>query len=1578
MTSEHVTAAFLRCRLGEILRGRPATLAFRVTATNTSREDILFGLLLTNNAGFSVCPSLKLLLYRFVRDRNPRALYGLPSASGDGRRAMTSTVPPSIAAVTAGATSSVPEMHHQPPLQSHQTTVFQPPPAVYVAPSRPPPSAVHVVVKPPDSVSDCGSSSGLGGMAKNDGSSEPSSSANSELSTGAKQRPLALPVTQPYGSGAPAIAVSGPGQPGATRSFYTMTCDANGVPACSNASYFDQVTRLFPAGGQPPYVSVPAGFEGNATIHDLFLHIHSGETLSLMVGTELQMIAGPATIRMVGMAGLTPQALNISMPEGHVLQQVVDPDGVLRHMILSPQSSAPPTLTAPVQNGPGQQTVQTNGQPKPPAYSNHQTTFAASRGPSPSQSPPMLSTPPYPVVHNGGYEMIDLNNPYNARRYTMPQRKASEDKVLANGDEISASGTPISDNADDNETTRSSESEDNDKLKERLSSLSPPKLSFVSSREARLCWEGLDTSEASSSGGPFPHIDGSEFTYDISLFEVLGQSRICVSNFKLQSNGGNNQLTLRGLNPGREYCVTCRANLLERGLYGEPTAPLVFRTQSSVPDPPANLRLIHRGPTWFTLSWAPAIDNGLPIRTYTIHVLKGEADNAEISFDTHNEHVKVHSLEPATGYRVRIYASNSLGRGLPSQDFFVQTAVQGSLRNLAPPKVLTPPTPRSVRLAWTPNPEEVQAYWVEVLDFVRGTHTYRVCSSERPSHSSGSIVINDLQDNCEYRFRLAALTVHGEELRSEPVIARTGFANGNSHSAPASGPQRPPSAAHSYHGQDTPKPPLPSPFALRELMSRSGSARAGSLFTIAWKYSGPGAGSDIAFLLECAEVEADAWKLCYRGSATSHTIGETSPGWNALFFRVAACRRNARSPWSELLKLQPRAPSEPPVVEVPAPSSTSSSAPTELPKKILPLCSVPSIKEVSWNQMTILWACDNADRVVSSEGSTLIFELQRIDSQPIIIYSGVETRFVIEKLKPVEHVQLRVRGVLVDNDGIRLEGGWSPIGSACSLPYSPTPPQNLRVVELESSGCEETTNNSATDGSDASEEGAASGRHFVLEWSAPLKNNGSPVNEYRIFWKDVDSAHDFAMLGSSAETYFPLDHVRAGSSVLFAVAAMNEGGISESSASVEYTAPAKAPSAPRDFHVEAVGIDSVSIGWTIPESNGAAITGYRLQVYCMTSSSNGSTPEEGERNGKRRVGAKGSASAAVAPKPQLVTKRRLFNHQLVTSEETPSRVVATIDSLLAATEYRVVVCAVNVVGKGKGGSFDLETEALPPEPPMLTLLAASSNQLKLKWTATKGVEADSPSHAAALYYFVERENEAGSFSTVYEGDYRTCKVRNLAELSLYRFRIRAARNRRSAPGPWSSVVEFQTTRSPPPPVRGSPSVSEVSEGLFQIDWQPVRCAGEDSDIFYRLQCAPKLLSERHETWKTVYEGLSTSYSFRLPSTSAPYQARVLVVRVHDGEESTSLSSPVQVFSRTPSGTPRKKPAAPTEVPKPAEEMAQPEGGDAKLLSPSKSKFVGRRSRFGWFYRLFGDKHMAIAWSVLVVILTFSLANLFLL
>ena len=51
-----------------------------------------------------------------------------------------------------------------------------------------------------------------------------------------------------------------------------------------------------------------------------------------------------------------------------------------------------------------------------------------------------------------------------------------------------------------------------------------------------------------------------------------------------------------------------------------------------------------------------------------------------------------------------------------------------------------------------------------------------------------------------------------------------------------------------------------------------------------------------------------------------------------------------------------------------------------------------------------------------------MFELQRVDRQhPQICYSGTETEYVLKGLRPVEHLQFRVRAVLLDTEGRRFE-----------------------------------------------------------------------------------------------------------------------------------------------------------------------------------------------------------------------------------------------------------------------------------------------------------------------------------------------------------------------------------------------------------------------------------------------------------------------------------------------------------------------------------------------------------------------------
>lgn len=51
---------------------------------------------------------------------------------------------------------------------------------------------------------------------------------------------------------------------------------------------------------------------------------------------------GPATVRMVSNSG-PPMPMPMQVPPGHMVQQIVDENGILTHVILSPQIPGVPT-----------------------------------------------------------------------------------------------------------------------------------------------------------------------------------------------------------------------------------------------------------------------------------------------------------------------------------------------------------------------------------------------------------------------------------------------------------------------------------------------------------------------------------------------------------------------------------------------------------------------------------------------------------------------------------------------------------------------------------------------------------------------------------------------------------------------------------------------------------------------------------------------------------------------------------------------------------------------------------------------------------------------------------------------------------------------------------------------------------------------------------------------------------------------------------------------------------------------------------------------------------------------------------
>jgi len=77
--------------------------------------------------------------------------------------------------------------------------------------------------------------------------------------------------------------------------------------------------------------------------HAVLVHVNPGETFSVRVGDQIQHIQGPATVRMVSNNG-PPLPMPMQVPPGHMVQQIVDENGILTHVILSPQ---PPGVHSP-------------------------------------------------------------------------------------------------------------------------------------------------------------------------------------------------------------------------------------------------------------------------------------------------------------------------------------------------------------------------------------------------------------------------------------------------------------------------------------------------------------------------------------------------------------------------------------------------------------------------------------------------------------------------------------------------------------------------------------------------------------------------------------------------------------------------------------------------------------------------------------------------------------------------------------------------------------------------------------------------------------------------------------------------------------------------------------------------------------------------------------------------------------------------------------------------------------------------------------------------------------------------------
>lgn len=608
--------------------------------------------------------------------------------------------------------------------------------------------------------SDCGSSSGLGGMKTQELVSDEGGSSSSEQ-PGFFPRPSVLPC------GPPLNGVTGMAMP----------------------------TWVHPT---PP-----------GAPNDLFVHIQMGETLNILVGNDVQNITGPATVRMVGECGMSPSALPIHVPPGHVIHQIVDEQGILRHLILSPETPSPPRFP-------------------PPSSAN--SGFISSR---------IASSPPLAVP------------PFHPALYTVNRKWSHSGKLTI--PDLVPSASPRND-----EQETDIDGEEWDKVREMLGRILAPQVVRVGPTEADIAWQQLDTSEAAAPGGPFPQIDASEFTYQIVLFENHGRF---VSTYRCETETGN-KLRLCQLRPNTDYYVQLKACLEERGLVGEPSQPVCFKTAPGRPEAPLMFRCVSRGVDHLVVAWRPPNDNGASISNYTVYISKPSDDVGEKVWEGRSCEARVTSLRPATSYRLRVTAANRIGESSEAGPIVVTT------RSDCPPPAPPPPNvvsvnARCVKLAWSSVPE--CTYTVEMHDVAAGPNAISVVK-DRVSGANAQIM--DLKAGCEYRFRVMAHNAEGESPRSEWTYVR-------------------------MTGRGTPD-------RILEPTKPLAVARGRNKFDVSWKC--PGAKDrEFTYVLEGSTAnQPNRFRVLYRGPLSTHTVTDE----DIVHLRVQSVnRKNVSSDFSEVITL---------------------------------------------------------------------------------------------------------------------------------------------------------------------------------------------------------------------------------------------------------------------------------------------------------------------------------------------------------------------------------------------------------------------------------------------------------------------------------------------------------------------------------------------------------------------------------------------------------------------------------------------------------------------------------------------------
>ncbi|XP_055539179.1 fibronectin type-III domain-containing protein 3a isoform X2 [Wyeomyia smithii] len=562
-------------------------------------------------------------------------------------------------------------------------------------------------------------------------------------------------------------------------------------------------------------------------------------------------------------------------------------------------------------------------------------------------------------------------------------------------------------------------------------------------------------------------------------------------------------------------------------------------------------------------------------------------------------------------------------------------------------------------------------------------------------------------------------------------------------------------------------------------------------------------------------------------------------------------------------------------------------------------------------------------------------------------YRGKDQFCVVKDLRPGELYTVQVRAIN------RIGAGeWSEEYSFHAGAAPPNAPKELHIS-------------------------VKSPTHLTVIWDEP-HCNGAPISEYILQSStaagDATDSDDVATVDTEELVFQTVYHGQQRSAELknlapftsyhFRVCAVNSAGSSRYSSTFSQKTPAAPPNVPV-LGQHKITAKSILIGWETPHCNGSSITYYNIECGDRVISRDAASTvfrrsrTEGEPNRTRNDGrasddyeendeeldeeqdydeddlAGREDSAASENDDEELSETNLLDNSATVDT---NRNELLIEDLHPESAYKLRIQAVNEIGTGPfSGYLKFTTAPLPPKPPKLECIQFGFSHLKLRWGEGKNLI------DLARYYVELENNRTGEYQNVYTGTRSTCKVMKLHELTAYTFRI-AVETKHAGMGDFSEDFVFVTNAATPntikaprvyiEPVSGSSgnsspqhppssvngSVNNLNAagllqgntqlttssgpatagvGLLTIEWQTSRNNPFSDAIEYMLHMAKSKDQEFHE----IYRGPETRHTIYNLCYGVGYLFKVCPIRIRsNGEEIHGQFSPVLHHQLTPHRT----------------------------------------------------------------------------